>query len=70
VGSRQELLLAWQVGYRNNEYECLRRDEAALLVSANGFPSVVSCEKEQFEACQPTKLMVVFRGIRDKKTIT
>jgi hypothetical protein len=32
--------------------------------------SPVSCEKEQFEACQPTKLVVVFRAIRDTETVT
>jgi hypothetical protein len=44
VGSRQELLLAWQVGAerrKNNEYDWQRRDEAALPVSANRFPGIM-----------------------------
>jgi hypothetical protein len=32
--------------------------------------SPASYEKEEVEACQPTKLVVVFRAIRNTETVT
>lgn len=32
--------------------------------------SPASCETEEVNSCQPTKLVVVFRAIRDTETVT